>query len=156
MTIPRTTSPVSRACAVLTAAVMVAGMAGCSGDKKAETTPTPSTTVPAVTAPPLPKVPVFAEKTPAGAMIDVKVVECPMDKGEQTAKLKLTNSTKKARDYSIMVVWLRNNDGTPLGSGLATVEDAAPGKEIDVTVKAKVVEKAERCALNVFAGTIKK
>lgn len=128
------------------------GITGCSSDE--EKPADPATAAPAVTAPPLPKEPTFA-KTPAGAVGDVKVVSCGLEQGEQTAKLELTNSAKAKRDYSIMVIWLKNDSGTPRGSGLVKQLDAAPGKKISLTAKAKVVEKSDRCVLKVLAGDVK-
>ena len=139
----------------LTSLALVAGLAmsGCSKNDDATSDPSASATK-AVAAPPLPSTPAF-KKSPAGALVDVKVLDCPTAKGEQTAKLELTNSAKAARDYSIMVIWLKNGSGTPLGSALVKVQDAAPGKEQTVSAKAKVVAKADKCTLNVKAGSLK-
>lgn len=155
MTTPRTsaTPHVPRTAALLAAALVLTGAAGCTS-KEVTTTVTTTTATPAVTAPPLPAEPTFSG-TPAGARADVKVVDCPTDAGNQVAKLELTNSTKKPRDYSIMVIWLKNDSGTPLGSALLKQNNAAPGKKIPLQAKAKVVEKADRCVLNVRAGNIK-
>ena len=139
----------------LTSLALVAGLAmsGCSKNDDATSDPSASATK-AVAAPPLPSTPAF-KKSPAGALVDVKVLDCPTAKGEQTAKLELTNSAEAARDYSIMVIWLKNGSGTPLGSALVKVQDAAPGKEQTVSAKAKVVAKADKCTLNVKAGSLK-
>lgn len=147
------TSPKSPAVIATCAALALAGLAGCSG-KDGETETSPSPTVPSVTAPPLPKSPAFKGEA-TGAVADVKIVDCPTEKGEQTAKLALTNSTKKARDYAVMVIWLKNDSGTPLGSALVTQKAAAPGKKVELKAKGKVVDKADRCVLNVRAGTLK-
>ncbi|GAA1390270.1 hypothetical protein GCM10009599_06690 [Luteococcus peritonei] len=128
-------------------------LAGCTSTEETKETTT-TTAAPTVTAPPLPKEPTFAG-TPAGAVMDVKVVDCPTDPGERTAKLELTNSSKKPRDYAIMVIWLKNGSGTPLGSTLVQHKAAAPGKKTTLSAKAKVVEKADKCVLNVKAGTLK-
>ncbi|MGO4957256.1 hypothetical protein ACTQ49_08285 [Luteococcus sp. Sow4_B9] len=146
-----------KALSILTCALLAVGsFAGCTkDDEKADgATDKSAAAVPTVTAPPLPKEPTF-KGDPVGAVADVKIVDCPTEKGEQTAKIALTNSTKKARDYAVMVIWLKNDSGTPLGSGLVTSKAAAPGKKVDLTVKAKVVDKADRCVLNVKAGTLK-
>lgn len=144
-TFPRTAITLA-ACAALSL-----WMAGCSSDEKAADS---ASAVPQVSAPPLPKEPTFA-KTPASAVGDVKLVSCGLEKGEQTAKLELTNSAKAKRDYSIMVIWLKNDSGTPRGSALAKQLDAAPGKKIELSAKAKVVEKSDRCVLKVLAGEVK-
>lgn len=139
-------------------------LAGCSskdGDGKESTAPAPSAPSsksaapsPTITMPPLPKEPGF-KGTPAGAVMDVKVVQCPTAAGTQVAKVEVTNSTKSARDYAIMVIWLQDGSGTPVGSGLATAKKAAPGKKVSLEVKGKVVVKADKCVLNVKAGTLK-
>lgn len=140
---------------VLTSCALVAGLAlgGCSKDDKSSET-TPTATKAAVPGPSFPAVPAF-KKSPAGALVDVKLVDCPTAKGEQTAKLELTNSTKAARDYSIMVIWLKNDSGDPRGAALVKQQAAAPGKTIKLTAKAKVVEDSDRCVLQVLAGDLK-
>lgn len=155
MTTPR---PLPLTSAALAPVVLVAGLAlaGCTKDDQASPSPSDgASTSAAPTSTPLPKEPTFADKTPAGARADVKVVDCPTGKGEQTVKLELTNSAKKARDYSILVMWLKNDSGTPLGSVLITKQDAAPGKKVALTGKAKVVTDADQCVLKVLAGTLK-
>lgn len=146
------TSPKSPIVIAACTALALAGLAGCSG-KDGDADPTPSA-APTVTAPPLPKSPAFKGEA-TGAVADVKIVDCPTEKGEQTAKLALTNSTKKARDYAVMVIWLKNDSGTPLGSALVTQKAAAPGKKLELKAKGKVVDKADRCVLNVRAGALK-
>ncbi|HIW30855.1 MAG TPA: hypothetical protein H9987_12750 [Candidatus Luteococcus avicola] len=139
----------------LTSLALVAGLAmsGCSKNDDATSDPSASATK-AVAAPPLPSTPAF-KKSPAGALVDVKVLDCPTAKGEQTAKLELTNSAKAARDYSIMVIWLKNGSGEPRGSALVKKQDAAPGKKIPLEAKGKVVEDADKCVLQVLAGDLK-
>lgn len=147
--------PLARRSVALLACATVAlgGLAGCS-NKDGDAQSSPSATAPTVASAPLPKEPTF-NKTPVGAVADVKVTECGLEKGNQTAKLELVNSAKKPRDYSIMVIWLKNDSGTPLGSGLVKQEAAAPGKKMELTAKAKVVDQADRCVLRVLAGDLK-
>lgn len=153
-----TTSPTPVVLA-LCAGLALTGLVGCTNKDKdgaqAGASTSPAATKATVTAPPLPKEPTFAEKTPAGAVSDVKIVDCPLEVGEQTVKLELTNSTKKARDYEVLVIWLKNDSGTPLGSTLVTHKAAAPGKKVELTAKGKVVEKSDKCVLKVLAGTLK-
>lgn len=153
MTIPRM-SPRTLCAALLVAATATAGLSGCSS-KDAETAPTPTPVeVPASAAAGLPKAPTF-NKAPAGAVMDVKVVNCPTEEGKQTAKLELTNSQKTARDYAITVIWMKNGSGTPVGSALVTSKAAAPGKKISLEAQGKVLMKADKCVLNVLAGSLK-
>lgn len=144
----------TRAIAVSASLVLAsAALAGCSSKDKSSDQPTTAPVAPSVAAT-LPAIPAFKGKV-AGAVADVKIVQCPTDKGEQTVKLALTNSTKTARDYAIMVIWLKNDSGTPLGATLLKQKAAAPGKKVDLTAKGKVLDKADRCVLNVQAGTLK-
>lgn len=122
-----------------------------SGSASVSSTPSKSATQKSV---PLPPQPTFSG-TPVGAFNDVKVVECPTDAGAQVAKLEVTNSSKAPRDYSIMVIWLKNGSGSPLGSGIVNQKAVPAGKKVALTVKAKVVEKADKCSLHVLAGKIK-
>ena len=157
MTITRTSPArhVRTAVVLLAASAIAVSGAGCSSkNDPAPDAAKSAAAVPAVSVPPLPAQPSFAS-SPVGAIVDVKIVDCPTDAGEQTAKLTLKNSTKEARDYAIMVIWLKNGSGTPLGSALVKVQDAAPGKEQTVSAKAKVVAKADKCTLNVKAGSLK-
>lgn len=158
MTVPHTNRPARTAAALAAATVLALGAAGCTGKDKADDTQKAaakaSAGVPTISTPPLPPEPTFSA-TPVGAVVDAKVVECKTDAGEQTAKLTLTNSSKTARDYAVMVIWLKNDSGTPLGSGLKTVQNLEPGKKVDIEVKAKVMAKADKCALNVRAGDLK-
>lgn len=122
----------------------------CSADS-ATTEPTPTAT--RVKSTPLPQVPNLGAK-PAGIAKDVKITECPTAKGNQVAKGTVTNSAKEARDLSIIVIWLKNNSGDPLGSGIAVLKQVAPGKSEHFEIKANVVEQADRCVLNAQAGQI--
>ena len=89
-----------------------------------------------------------------GVVKDVQITECPTTKGEVTAKGKAKNSAKEARDLSVIVIWLKNNSGDPLGSGIAVLKGVPAGKTVDWSVKAKVVDQADRCVLNAQAGQL--
>ena len=136
--------------AICALALAPAGCTSKSTSTATSTTTTVSTPAPAATLPADAK---FKGKK-AGAAADVKLVDCPTAQGDQTAKLELTNSTKAARDYAIMVIWLKNDSGTPLGAAMVKQKAAAPGKKLPLSVKARVVSQADRCVLNVYAGTL--
>lgn len=138
MTIPQRSIPRPAVILAVGAVVLGSVLGGCS---KTETTVEKSVTptTPAVSAT-LPAIPGFKGKA-AGAVADVK--------------LALTNSTKQARDYAIMVIWLKNDSGNPLGATMVTAKDAEPGKKTELTGKATVLAKADRCVLNVQAGELK-
>lgn len=140
------------------AAVAVACVA-LSGCTKATPTPTPSgpatPTVLAVSTTPLPPEPSW-KSTPAGAAADVvwDKAACPKEKGTQTVKGTVKNSATEARDYNIMIIWMKNGSGTPLGAGKAVVQDLAPGEERAWEVTAQVFDKADECVPNVYAGQL--
>ena len=60
----------------------------------------------------------------------------------------------RAGHLSIIVIWLKNNSGDPLGSGIAVLKQVAPGKSENFEIKANVVEQADRRVLNAQAGQI--
>ena len=122
----------------------------CSADSA---TTEPTATATRVKSTPLPEVPNLGAK-PAGIAKDVKITECPTAKGNQVAKGTATNSAKEARDLSVIVIWLKNNSGDPLGSGIAVLKGVPAGKTVDWSVKAKVVDQADRCVLNAQAGQL--
>lgn len=138
--------------AALTASV---GMSGCTGqDKDKDATPSPTAAASTREASPLPAEPTF-EGTPGGAAADLKITDCPKAEGKQTAKATLTNSSKDKRDYSVMIIWLKNDNGTPLGSGLEVVKGLEPGQSKDIQITSDVVATADVCVPNVRVGTLK-
>lgn len=156
MTIPPRSVPRPAVALAVGAVVLGSVLGGCSKtETTVEKTVTPATpSASAGVSATLPAIPGFKGKA-TGAVADVKVVKCPTEKGEQTVELALTNSTKKARDYAIMVIWLKNDSGNPLGATMVTAKDAEPGKKTELSGKAKVLAKADRCVLNVQAGDLK-
>ena len=141
----------------LIASLGVTGLAlslgACSGSP-APTQPTATPTAAStVKSTPLPTVPNLG-KTVQGVVKDVQITECPTTKGEVTAKGKAKNSAKEARDLSVIVIWLKNNSGDPLGSGIAVLKGVPAGKTVDWSVKAKVVDQADRCVLHAQAGQL--
>ncbi|WP_420175968.1 hypothetical protein [Luteococcus sp. OSA5] len=149
-----TTSPKAPGTVIICAIFALAGLAGCSKAGEQSEASSPSVAMPTVSAAPMPKQAAF-KGGDTGAVADVEIVDCPTGKGSQTARLTITNSTKKPRDYAVMVIWLKKDSGTPLGSGQAVHKAAAPGKKTDLTVKGKLVDNADRCVLNVRAGALK-
>lgn len=138
----------------LCAVGLALSLSACSAAEGEKPT-TPTSTPPAaqVKSTPLPAVPNMG-KDVQGVAKDVKITECPTNKGEVTAKGTATNSGKAARDISVIVIWLKNNSGDPLGSGIAMLKDVPAGKSANWSVKAKVVDQADRCVLNAQAGQL--
>lgn len=143
----------SRLAAALAGLALLAGLAGCSGPSPtpSPTGPTPSETI---KASPLPSQPNLGP-TPAGVAKDVTITECPTDPGEAVvAKGTVKNSATQTRDISITVIWLRNDSGSPLGSGLVVVRGVKPGETKGWEVKAHTVAKSDRCALHALSGSL--
>lgn len=128
-------------------------LSACGGDKVSTTTTT-TTESPSMRPTPLPVEPSF-KQTPAGAAADVTVARCGTDAGRQTASGTITNSTKKARDYDIVISWLKNGDGMPYGSGMAVVRNVQPGKATDWSITTNVATKVDQCVKTVHAGVLK-
>lgn len=68
------------------------------------------------------------------------------------AKGEAKNSAAEPRDIAVMVIWLKKDSGTPLGSGMIVLPQVAPGATVDWQVEANVVDVADRCVLNATAG----
>ncbi|MCE1180107.1 MAG: hypothetical protein LWW86_13940 [Micrococcales bacterium] len=97
-------------------------------------------------------------KDVAGIRKDVTVDSCGLKTGAQTAKGKVKNSDKSARDLLIAVQWLPANSGDPLSVGVFTAKNVAPGKQMDWSAKGTLKAEAGRCVLlaqSAPAGTIK-
>lgn len=140
---------------IAAAVALAAGTAACTPGNQASSAPaTKVTASPTKKASPLPADPTWSG-TPAGARADVKLNACPTDAGTQTATGEVTNSTQSARDYAIMVIWLKKDNSTPFGSGMAIVKGVQPGQKVEWSVKADVVDKTDQCTLNVRAGAIR-
>lgn len=86
---------------------------------------------------------------------DVRVTSCGTDAGAQTVTGVVTNSANETRDYAIIVLWLRNDSGTPSGSALVIVRGVAAGAHQSFEATAIVGTKADKCILNVTAGRLK-
>ena len=131
---------------------------GCSdgdgGESDASAPASPAAADPAQQASPLPVPPKL--KGSAGIAKDVDIVECPTTEGKVTAKGTAKNSAKQKKDLVVIVIWLKNDSGDPLGSGITTLKGVEPGKSKDWAVDATLVAPADRCVLNATAGSIKK
>lgn len=149
------------------AVVATTALSGCKSTPASSTpgapTATTTTTTTASAAPkvtvsttPLPKDPTW-KGSPAGGLADVTwdANKCGKDKGKQTVTGTVTNSAKVARDYAIMIMWLKNDSGTPLGGNRVIVNDVKPGETKEWTLTANVADKADRCVPNVLAGDLK-
>ncbi|MGL5406757.1 MAG: hypothetical protein ACRDAX_08280 [Propionibacteriaceae bacterium] len=131
----------------------LAAIAGCQHKTETEATANPTAlSVPKKASTPLPPQPSFMN-TPAGAAADVEF-NCDLEPGAKEVKVKVKNSAAETRDYSIYIIWLKADSGTPIGSGLAVVEEVNPGETKEVVLTAEVVEKADRCTKNVYAGKL--
>lgn len=145
-------SPRCAAPLIVAGTALALALAGCS----ASSSPAPTPTVaPTVKTTPLPADPSFTGKA-VGAAADVKITNCGTATGKQTATGTVTNSTKAARDYAIIVIWLRNGDGKPYGSALATVKRAKPGVATNWSVTTNVATAVDKCITNVRAGSLGK
>lgn len=147
--------------AAVAASLAMLTLAGCSGDadKSEPDSDAPASSAaaeakPAKQASPLPAPPKL--KDPKGVAKDVAIVECPTTEGKVTAKGTAKNSAKKKKDLVVIVIWLKNDSGDPLGSGITTLKGVEPGKSKDWSVDATLIAPADRCVLNATAGTIKK
>ncbi len=126
---------------------------GCSGKgENGEPTPTPVTSQ-SVSVTPIPTPPDLGPNV-QGVVKDVEITECPTNEGNVVAKGTAKNSAAEVRDIAIMVFWLTNDSGNPLGAGLVTLEDVAPGETVDWQVEAEVFAQADRCVLNVTSGEL--
>lgn len=137
-------------------AALALALSGCTGNdaKKDEAPPPAAPTTQAPQASPLPNPPDLGPNK-KGVVADVKITACPTDKGQMEAKGTAVNSADQKRDMTVIVVWLKNDSGQPLGSGMAVLRGVDPKKTVEWTVKADVVDKADRCVLNAQAGQIK-
>lgn len=150
----------SRTGVALAASLALLALSGCTDGGDSEPSPSvPASaagdpTQPAEQASPLPVPPKLTNS--AGIAKDVAIVECPTTEGKVSAKGTAKNSAKKAKDLVVIVIWLKNDSGDPLGSGIATLKDVKPGKSKDWTVDTTLVAQADRCVLNATAGSIKK
>ena len=136
--------------AVLPLVVLISA-AGCQHKEEPAAAPT-TASVPAKKSTPLPPQPSFVD-APAGAAADVEF-NCDLEPGAKEVKVKVKNSAAEARDYSIYIIWLKADSGTPIGSGLTVVEGVNPGETKEAVLTAEVVEKADRCTKNVYAGKL--
>lgn len=132
------------------ALVLGIGLAACSGDGGADPSPTPTRSS-IVQSTPLPEPPDFGDTT-AGVAADVTITECPLQTGEVVAKGTAVNSSVEPRDMAIMVIWLKNDSGTPLGSGMVVLEQVPAGESVEWEVSGVTVDLPERCVLNATAG----
>lgn len=129
--------------------LLAAGLAGCSG-AGTDPSPSPAPTT-SLTSTPLPVPPDFGE-TNAGVAADVTITECPLATGEVVAKGTAVNSASEPRDIAIIIVWLKNDSGSPLGSGMTVLEQVPAGETVDWEVSGVTVDLPERCVLNATAG----
>lgn len=135
---------------VASAIVVGLGLVACTGEGGTDQSPSP---VPASTAKstPLPTPPDFGDST-AGVAADVTITQCPLQTGEVVAKGTAVNSAAEPRDIAVLVIWLKNDSGTPLGSGLTVLEQVPAGETVDWEVSGVTVDLPERCVLNATAG----
>lgn len=133
-------------------ALLGVGLTACSGtDAPSPTpTPTPSASV-APRSTPIPTPPDFGPDQ-AGVAADVSIAECQLALGAVQASGTALNSATEPRDIAVIVIWLKNDSGSPLGSGLVVLEQVPPGESRDWQVDAETVEMPERCVLNATAG----
>lgn len=139
------------------ATVLAASLVGCSNDAPAESpAETPTAAVPSSTveASPLPTPPKLTKSE--GVAKDITIVECPTTKGAVVAKGTAKNTAKERRDIVLILIWLKNDSGDPLGSGMAVMKDVGAGKTKEWTIKATLVDQADRCVTNATSGETKK
>lgn len=141
------------ALAVGASASVLLGATGC-GQTKTTTVTSTVRSAPSPKPVVLPSEPAFKGAS-AGAASDVTISKCGTDAGSQKASGTVTNSTKKARDYEILIMWMKNGDGHPYGAAMATLKGVQPGKATNWSVTATVSQKVDTCAKHVVAGTIK-
>ena len=116
-----------RIAAVTLLALVGAGCARTSPDVPAQLPTSASESSPASVSVSPPPRPATFRNPPVPARDDVRLTTCTTDAGEQTVRGIVTNSSDEIRDYAIVVMWLRNDAGTPYGSTLITVHDVIPG-----------------------------
>lgn len=134
-------------------ALVMAGSVALTGCTSKTSTPTPSTPAPKVSTTPLPPDPSW-KGTPGGFAKDLKVSECGLEPGTQKARGTITNSTDRQADYSILIMWMKNNDSTPYGSGRVIVKALKPGETRERTVETNVPTKVDTCVRQVLAGEL--
>ncbi len=127
-----------------------AGTDASSPDNTPSASPTPTPSV-APKSTPLPTPPDFGEDK-AGVAADVTITECQLAAGDVVAKGTAVNSASEPRDIAIIVIWLKEDSGTPLGSGMTVLSQVEPGATLDWQVATQTVDLAERCVLNATAG----
>lgn len=144
-------------------AALSLGVAGCSGDDdkssdkkkdKSESSASPSSVDPDKTSPEdLAKVPAL-EKGFAGAFKDVKFGDCPTKNGPVTVTAEITNPTKKAQDYVLVVSWI-NDTNDVMGRAVKSVKALGPdqSRELELTTRLKAPTKVT-CTFNVSRGTL--
>ncbi|XVX19923.1 hypothetical protein ACQP1U_16775 [Actinomycetota bacterium] len=160
---------VSRRLSATTAVLVIGGvtLTACSGDvgdggssAGAKASSAASKAKSAITAEArgaIERIPNMGKKV-AGIRKDVTVDSCGLKTGAQTAKGKVKNTNKEARDLLIAVQWLPANSGDPLSVGVFTAKNVEAGKTVDWSAKGNLKAEAGRCVLlaqSAPAGTIK-
>ncbi|KQO41845.1 hypothetical protein [Aeromicrobium sp. Leaf245] len=120
------------AVAVLTCGLLTA----CTGgdDDKADDKKTAAKAADKQTTSPqdLPEVPEIEDFE--GALKDVTLGACPTEKGSNSVKGKVKNSTDDEQDYVITISWITARSDV-VARGVATIEDLGAGDTEDWTIK---------------------
>ena len=92
-----------------------------------------------------------------GILKDTKLVKCTVEKGNAVATGEVTNTSTKARDILIAVVWLKQNSGDSWAVESWTAKSVEAGKTVTWSVKAQLAGDASRCVIQAksnVAGTL--
>lgn len=143
----------------VTAVTVAALLSGCSlfgGDAKdsADSKPSAGSSIdPDRTSPSdLPEVPQI--KDFEGAVKDVKVGECPADKGKNTVSGSVKNATEAEQDYVITISWITSRSDV-VARGVATVKNLGAGDSKKWSVTGTLAKKgAYTCTTQVQRGQL--
>lgn len=134
------------------------GLAACTGGAGGDQSPGPdassasaAATSAAPKSTPLPAPPDFGDSK-AGVAADVQITECPLAVGDVVAKGTALNSAAEPRDIAVIVIWLKNDSGSPLGSGMVVLPQVPAGETVQWEAAGVTVDMPERCVLNATAG----
>lgn len=131
-------------------------LTGCAADTSqlpSQVTPQHSPSWP-VSVPPVPRPPTF-RYPPVSARGDVQLTSCATEAGHQRVRGTILNSAAHSRDYAIIVLWLRNDSGTPFGSTLIIVRNVTAGTHRTFEATTTVVARADKCVIDVTAGHLR-